>query len=318
MKTPTSTQQPTPAIAETPCEQVAAAQGLRVRRCLTLIEVLIVLALLAGLAALVLPSMLDRLDERAFESAADTASEHLMMARAHAQATGEAVEVAYNPATGQVQARVYAPWSSEIDVDSSAIAPGTSPLLNPLSHTTPSPEPRQTSPADSTGSMEGGQGTIAEPWASRALGEGIRIARRPSSFPFGADAGEDTGSHLYAALADDDAETLEDLVSGQEVRLAVFMPDGSALVGDEVYLNDQRGRCGRLSVNPWSGLPMFERLADLAARTAGRNGQPSGQSADTSDQQATDDEPRVTGDDEIINGADAESPPEQWGDENDR
>ena len=43
-------------------------------RCLTLIEVLIVLALLAGLAALVLPSVLDRLDERAFEAAADTAS----------------------------------------------------------------------------------------------------------------------------------------------------------------------------------------------------------------------------------------------------
>jgi hypothetical protein len=83
-------------------------------------------------------------------------------------------------------------------------------------------------------------------------------------------------------------------------------------------LNDQRGRCGRLSVNPWSGLPMFERLADLAARTTGRNGQPSEQSADTSDRPATDDEPRVTGDDEIINGADAESPPDQWGDENDR
>ncbi len=354
--------QPTPNAVTTPAGQTTLSTGISERRrCVTLLEVLIALALLAGLAALVLPSMLDRLDERAFEAAADTASEQLMMARAHAQATGEAVEVTYSPATGQVQARVYAPWSSEIDIDSGSIEPGTSPLLDPSSR---SPRadvaPRERTPRAETaaasasshrngqdGTASGGlassegsdeqEGAIAEPWASRALGQGISIARRPSAFPFGSvsDASTETGDIRSASADwsnDGDNETLQDLARGQEVRLAVFMPDGSALVGDDVFLNDKSGRCGRISINPWSGLPLFERLADLAAKGAlqseDRDGAAAAAARDAEDAEVGSDagagaeaespyEPSRDDDADISDGAVGRSSGGRWGDEND-
>ena len=46
----------------------------------------------------------------------------------------------------------------------------------------------------------------------------------------------------------------------------MFLPDGSALLGDPVWLGDGQGRHGRVSVNPWTGLPSFEpdaRASDL-------------------------------------------------------
>lgn len=64
-------------------------------RGLTLLELLIVLALLLAMAALVGPAALNALDERAFESATDVTQRQMMLARAHAQATGKPVEVVY-------------------------------------------------------------------------------------------------------------------------------------------------------------------------------------------------------------------------------
>jgi type II secretory pathway pseudopilin PulG len=267
------------------CASVAPSPTRHTRRCLTLLEILIALALILGLAALGLPMMLNRLDERAFEAAADTASEQLMMARAHAQATGEAIEVTYSPSTGQVRARVYAPWSSEMDTDLAAIEPGTSPLLDASLQRAGStasrdgagswmngPPNRDRGRAAADDGASGGVGVaIAEPWASRALGQGISIARRPSSlFPFDGATGQAIDDHRDKWMSasdgrDDDAETLEDLERGQEVRLAVFMPDGSALVGDDLFLNDDSGRCGRISINPWSGLPRFQRMVSASA-----------------------------------------------------
>jgi hypothetical protein len=179
-----------------------------------------------------------------------------MMARAHAQATGDAVEVTYSPATGRVQARLYAPWSKEMELGE--VQPGTSPLA---SGTVAADGDR--AGMDSSSTLAGHE-PIAEGWASRSLGEGIRIARRR---PGASDAQtrDATAADDYesAAAPDDQVQTLEDLADGQEVRLAVFMPDGSALVGDDLWLNDGGGRCGMISINPWSGLPMFQRLADL-------------------------------------------------------
>jgi type II secretory pathway pseudopilin PulG len=226
------------------------------RRCLTLLEVLIALVLLAAVAALVVPALVNRLDEHAFEAAGDTASEQLMMARAHAQATGEAVEVTYSPATGCVQARLYAPWSKEMEMGD--VPPGTSPLASGA-------QPDRSDHDEASSSlMPPGHQRIAEAWASRSLGHGIRIAkRRPVTDEPAGDARDSGNPAPESTTDDDDSQTLEDLVDGQEVRLAVFMPDGSALVGDDLWLNDGGGRCGMISINPWSGLPIFQRLADL-------------------------------------------------------
>lgn len=257
---------------------IPSARQISRLRCMTLLEVLIAVVLLAALTAIVAPMVFDRLDERAFEAAADTTSEQLMMARAHAQATGEAVEVTYSPTTGEVQARLYAPWSKEIEVGQ--VQPGTSPLIDSAGNrgsnaevTAGDRENRRTT-ATAGGSDESMESAlpIAEGWATRALGRGIRIAtHRPKS---GAESSADAEwcdpqTGLPVGDHSDDIETLDDLAKGQEVRLAVFMPDGSAMVGENLWLNDERGRCGRISINPWSGLPMFQRLADLTNEALG-------------------------------------------------
>lgn len=261
------------------------APTLRNRCGLTLLEVLIVLVLLAALGAIVAPVVLDRLDERAFEAAADTTNEQLMMARAHAQATGEPVEVTYSPVTGNVQARVYAPWDTENDLG--AIEPGTSPLAavafgqrssiddrssSRSSHSAEASDAHTASTSDHDDSALNGN-SIAEAWATRTLGRGMRINTHPP-FVAGAD-GEAAGEEIclpdgtmITVAPEEDFETLDDLEHGQEVRLAVFMPDGSAMVGDELWLDDGRGRYGKISINAWSGLPIFQRLADLQARAA--------------------------------------------------
>jgi hypothetical protein len=194
------------------------------RRSLTILEMLIALALLLAMAAIVAPSLLNTLEERAFETAADETNEQLMMARAHAQATGTPIEVTYSAGKSQVQARVFSPMA-----DVGAIA-------------------------------DSGGEPVHEPWALRFLGRGVRIvARKPVSESAAVDP-------MVAELPiPDDVETLEDLGKGQDVRLAVFMPDGTALMSDRVWLNDAKGRLGVFTINPWSGLPFFERLADLTA-----------------------------------------------------
>ena len=47
------------------------------------------------------------------------------------------------------------------------------------------------------------------------------------------------------------------------IRLALFMPDGSAVLAEPVWIRDEHGRRGRLAVNHWTGLPSFERREAL-------------------------------------------------------
>ena len=75
---------------------------------------------------------------------------------------------------------------------------------------------------------------IVESWADRGLPDGLRLAD-----PRG------------AAPPDDEPRSL---------RLAVYMPDGSALLTRPAWVLDDHGRRGRLEVNPWTGLPSFKRI----------------------------------------------------------
>ncbi len=75
---------------------------------------------------------------------------------------------------------------------------------------------------------------IVEGWADRGLPDGLRLTD-----PQG-DQSEDDEPRV--------------------LRLAVYMPDGSALLARPVWILDDHGRRGRLQVNPWTGLPSFERI----------------------------------------------------------
>ena len=67
-------------------------------RGLTLIEILIVIGLLIALAALALPTIVQRLDARAFDAGGDVIQRHLVLARAHARRASDPVEVVYEVA----------------------------------------------------------------------------------------------------------------------------------------------------------------------------------------------------------------------------
>ena len=212
------------------------------KRSLTLLETLVALVLLLAIGALVFPSLVATLDERTFESAADETNDQLMLARAHAQATGTPVEVTFSADTSRVQARLFV-----------GFLPGMT--TSPNAARTPSggnsyPNPAAADAAD--------QSIIPEAWAIRYIGRGVRFTARPPAALTNKTQNRDSDELLPGEY-----ETLEDLGKGQSVRLAVFMPDGSALLGDKVWINDDKGRLGVFTINPWSGVPFFERLADL-------------------------------------------------------
>jgi type II secretory pathway pseudopilin PulG len=224
------------------------------KRSLTLFETLIAIILVLAMGALIFPSLVDNLDERTFESAADTTNNQLMMARAHAQATGAPVEVTYKAGASQVRVRVFTPWM--IGPSNRSDIAGPFSILNRKS-------PRQAA------NLANGEATtsddIDEAWACMEVARSVRItSRAPAEMrsetqqEFArADATSGRGG---APPLQPDYETLDDLGKGQDVRLAVFLPDGSALLNDPVWIDDGKGRRGKLSINPWSGLPIFQRL----------------------------------------------------------
>jgi Tfp pilus assembly protein FimT len=216
------------------------------RRSVSLVEVLIAVALLLGIAAIVTPSVVNSLDERAFESAADVTGEQLMLARAHAQATGQTIEVRYRPEKSAVEARIFAPWLGHW-ARSTTNAPGGS-------------EVSTNQPSTNARDDRDGPSLIPEPWANRSINKSVRIACR---VPLGVSQRESSGM----SLTPEEAAAIEaELTNTDDVRLAVFMPDGSALLGDPFWLEDGDGRMGKLTVNPFSGLPIWERLEDLTGR----------------------------------------------------
>ena len=206
------------------------------RRGLTLIELLLAIGLVLIVGGLVLPSVFTGLRERSFETAGDVVRNQLLLARAHAQVTRRPVEVVYvnvPPRGPGIRARYFlvdAPGPS-IERSTGRTASGAS----GASEADPFPMDDQwrTNPDQA----------IVEGWADRDLPDGLSLTDRA-----------------------DDAESDRTETDPVMLRLAVYMPDGSALLVQSVWIRDDYGRRGRIEVNPWTGLPSFERVT--SARTA--------------------------------------------------
>ena len=225
------------------------------RRGFTLLELLIAIALLLALAALSVPAIMSQLDDRRFESAVELTTSQLLLARSHAQSTGQTIEVLYRSSPARLEARIFRPGemgkgdiSTEFEADDLA-AVG---------------EGEEASGFQSLAWDEEAEpnGLIFEGWALLALPEGIQISDSP---PDSADdllistadfEGESWGEGFSPPVAPSDWEQDEPVT----IRLAVFLPDGSALICEPAWLWDGGRRQGRLSINPWSGLPDFEIL----------------------------------------------------------
>ncbi|HWB19330.1 MAG TPA: hypothetical protein VG711_03445 [Phycisphaerales bacterium] len=223
---------------------------MKLKRSSTLFEVLVALALLAGLLALILPTFMKMVDERAFESAADVTDDQLQMARTHSQTTQTPVEVVYHANPPRLEARLFQPWAND---DGGNITSGAEDF---------------SMFADS----ENGHGKIDEAWASRTFGRGISITRAPTERGwgvFGSESNEDDAQGSGGGFVPGVQEQIAAGMSGKsvgdigspsdDIRLAVFMPDGSAVVGDAVMMQDESGRKSKLVINPWTGVPAFVR-----------------------------------------------------------
>jgi hypothetical protein len=161
-----------------------------------------------------------------------------MLARAHAQATGQSVEVRYRPGESRVEARFFLPWMMSYQLAAGEPAQDDS-------------SQRSESPGNSASDS-----AIAEAWASRAISKSVRIGSQRLVNGEG-DIRHATSNLDYAAAIE------AELTNTDDVRLAVFMPDGTALLNDPFWFEDDGGRVGRLTINPFSGLPAWERLLDL-------------------------------------------------------
>ncbi|MHC4415611.1 MAG: hypothetical protein ACYS0G_10035 [Planctomycetota bacterium] len=222
------------------------------RRGLTLLELLLAIGLLVALGALVWPAFVGSLNERAFETTADVVRHQLLLARAHAQTTGVPVEVTYRRNPPRIEARLF-------QAGPIAVEQGT--YVEPLDAT----DDDRGEPPGIDDEQSDREGLIASGWAHRRLPDEIWIATRRGDDPDENGEGEaDAGQEAEWGGGAPDTTQEEDLDERPWIRLAVFVPDGSALLGAPVWLRDSDGRLGRLQVNAWTGLPSFDRVTETA------------------------------------------------------
>ena len=215
------------------------------RRGLTLLELLIAISLVVALGAIVLPAMTGVQSQRAFDSTVQIIRDQLLLARAHAQSTASPVEVIYYSHSPRVEARLFDPAlqandSQFVDADRSDDRPQSDPFI--------------------LDERDDDELVIGEAWAYRHLAQDVRITKTPpqdaaDDFDDAFGSFEDFGDDF-----DDQSQLFDPDGEPHAIRLAVFLPDGSALLGQPVWVIDNDGRVGRLEVNPWTGLPIFDAI----------------------------------------------------------
>jgi type II secretory pathway pseudopilin PulG len=243
----------------------------------TLAELLIACAIVLLLGAIALPVAFDSLDERAFESAGDSLTQQLVLGRAHAQHSGRTVQVIYDPVQHEVQV-------SLLDLESLAAGRESQPSpgqdgkgvdLSDMSRRFEALDGMFPAPGDSPMPRDD---AILEPWAARPLGGSLWMQQHP---PFAEKGDVMTGSFDGVDEEDDATRGTSCLI------LAVYLPDGTPLVADPMWLVDEDGRAARLTISAWSGEPAIERhsgppiIADAEEPSdAGRSNDDSGLSSD--------------------------------------
>ena len=231
------------------------------RRGLTLLELLIVLALLAALSIVVVPAVQGPLAERAFDVTAERILDQLRFARNHARANDRTVVVLYRGGLSMVELR-------EFGADPEALGILAEPSgLNQVADAASAFGDDAPVVVD-----EEMYGTLVlAAYARRELPGGVRLQRERPEFLLDprwldemgwddgdvpdepAGAGEDEDNGFADAFGDpDDAEAL--------IQLAVFLPDGQALLTQTTWLIDDDERAGTLTIDPFTGAPAFERV----------------------------------------------------------
>jgi len=203
---------------------------------MTLLELLIALAIVAGLFALVWPVMTRELDEWNFRSSGERVEAILLLARSEAMRSRIPLEVVYieDDSRKEIIVRRFDPWPGA--------AVGGNAHHEPLGS-----------------------------WAHVVLSRDLDLVTLLAESIVNGDAGREAGD-----LLDLTAEELDSLNGdanrgldstdsdrsgrGQPLRLAIYLGDGTAVVSDEPrWLLDADGRRASLRINPWTGAPILER-----------------------------------------------------------
>jgi prepilin-type N-terminal cleavage/methylation domain-containing protein len=211
-----------------------------IHRGITLIELLVAIAILLAIGAIVTPLMVRTLDERRFESAGEQIEQQMLLARSYAQRTGEPIEVRFHHDTRRIVARRFM-----IANDS-----GSS-NVNSRSPATRERGAQDTDPFATLDLDDDQASIIIEAWAERTLPRGIDLSdQRPQR----------TLNDQRREFIDSEPGTRNSELDTPPLRLAVFLPDGSAMLTRTVWLTDHHDRLGRIRISPWTGTAKYARL----------------------------------------------------------
>lgn len=241
-------------------------------RALTLLELLIALTLIVALGAIAFPMLVDQLPGRRYDEAAEMLVQQCGLARAHAQREGIIVELVCEPETGRVTARRSA-LNDAIGVgddrDDGSSLLGMAGGEDDAAFMGEGEDGAMASAApggDWLEDDEAEQRIIAAGWAVYRLPNRLRLtlsapAEEPSGDMGSAEALARLEAEVRADLEDAEARAMADLQGGEApFRIAVFLPDGSALVARPAWLIDDRGgRAGVITIDGWTGQARFNR-----------------------------------------------------------
>lgn len=214
----------------------------------TLIEVLIVLAILGMLAALVTVPLARHLDGAEVQGAASRVQTTLSDAQAEARESGRPVRVVATVdeqgrtglACHPIEAEEASPTIAPPDVETSRAARKAS-AASGMEHAFARATRRVQLP---TGVTIEGESRDAQPEIRRSVGG---MAASPAV---------GTGEAAGATSAVPAARTI-----------AIFMPDGSAVVRGPIRVSDREGRSSEVRVNPWTGVAVLAQAGQDAGST---------------------------------------------------
>jgi prepilin-type N-terminal cleavage/methylation domain-containing protein len=206
-------------------------------RGVTLLELLIVIAVLAALMAIALPFTMRSLEARELESTEEGIASELIKARVKAQESGRPVEVVVLDAPPRVVVRYFS--ESRDESDSSTVVSARADIDGVAESDVVATAPRH---ENSTGRR------VRDSWWEESV-------LHPSVSVSGA--------------AEREAPTTSDIpMGGSPLRLAVYLPDGTTLFAATLLLMHQNGLSSRVSVDPWTGQPEIKRGAKAPAADA--------------------------------------------------
>lgn len=230
-------------------------------RGVTLLELLIVIALLLGAAGLVLPALGNQLAERSFTSTMEQIEAHLLLARAEAMASGRALEVRWNPATSEVIVIEFDPEAEAAgSVEGSSFSPQQDAEFDSRGFNSEALD--DLIPLTDLGDDE----SKAQPILSLRVPGEFQLSRRPAQLA--EQASPDETESIDRFLSSDELESDQ-----RPMRLAVYVGDGSALLARTLWLIDESDemRMARLDINPWTGVPRVQRVKPSAMSEGNSN-----------------------------------------------